>query len=168
MESKITSNKITTNLWFDQQAEEAVQFYLSVFKQAKAGRMTRYGKEGFEFHKMPEGTIMTFEFEIEGQSFLALNGGPHFKFNEAISFIINCDTQEEVDYYWDKLTEGDASEAQMCGWLKDKFGVSWQVVPRALAAMLQGADKERSGRVMGAVMQMKKLDIPTLEAAYGK
>jgi predicted 3-demethylubiquinone-9 3-methyltransferase (glyoxalase superfamily) len=122
--------KISPCLWFDDNAEEAVQFYLSIFQNSKVGNVTHYGKEGFEIHKKKEGSVMTIDFEIEGQKFLALNGGPIFKFNEAISFQIYCETQDDVDYYWDKLTEGSDKNAQVCGWLKDKFGVSWQVVPK--------------------------------------
>ena len=157
--------KITSNLWFDNQAEEAAKFYISVFKNSKIGRITRYGKEGFEIHRMPEGTVMTLEFWIEEQSFVALNGGPHFKFNEAISFIVNCNTQEEVDYYWEKLSEGGDEKAQMCGWLKDKFGLSWQVVPTALPEMLNDPDPKKSQPVMRAMLQMKKIDIATLQRA---
>ena len=124
--------KITPFLWFANQAEEAVKFYTSIFRDSKIGKVTRYGKEGFEIHRMPEGTIMTAEFQIEGQKFVALNGGPHFKFTEAISFVVNCQTQEEVDYYWEKLSEGGDEKAQMCGWLKDKYGMSWQVIPTVL------------------------------------
>ena len=161
-----TMQKITSNLWFDNQAEDAAKFYTSVFKNSKISRITHYGKEGFEIHQRPEGSVMTAEFLVEGQEFVALNGGPHFKFNEAISFIVNCDTQEEVDYYWDKLTTGGDPKAQMCGWLKDKFGVSWQVVPRVLTEMIVDPDKEKSGRVMKTMLQMKKLDIAPLQRAY--
>lgn len=158
--------KITPFLWFDRQAEEAVKFYTSVFKKSKVGKVTRYGKEGYEIHKMPEGTIMTIEFEIEGQKFVALNGGPVFKFNEATSFVISCKNQEEVDYYWDRLTEGGDEKAQMCGWLKDKYGLSWQVTPTVLIEMLQDKDKQKSERVMRAMLQMKKLDIKALQEAH--
>lgn len=160
-----TMQKITSNLWFDNQAEEAAKFYTSIFKNSKIGRITRYGKEGFEIHGMPEGTVMTVEFWIEEQGFLALNGGPHFKFNEAISFIVNCNTQEEVDYYWEKLSEGGDEKAQMCGWLKDKFGLSWQIVPTALPEMLNDPDPKKSQPVMKAMLQMKKIDIATLQRA---
>jgi predicted 3-demethylubiquinone-9 3-methyltransferase (glyoxalase superfamily) len=162
-----TLQKITPNLWFDRQAEEAVRFYTSVFRNSKIGRISRYGKEGFEVHGMPEGTVLTVEFQIEGQQFLALNGGPHFKFNEAISFIVSCETQDEVDYYWDKLREGGDEKAQICGWLKDKFGLSWQVVPRVLSEMLLDEKSEKSQRAMKAMLQMKKLDIAVLRKAYG-
>jgi len=158
--------KITPNLWFDRQAEEAANFYTSIFKKSKIGKISRYGKEGFEVHGMPEGKVLTVEFQIEGQKFLALNGGPQFKFSEAVSFIVNCVTQEEVDYYWEKLTEGGDEKAQVCGWLKDKYGVSWQIVPTALGKLLQDKDAVKSGRVMKAMLQMKKLDIKSLKQAY--
>lgn len=164
MEPKI--QKITPNLWFNTQAEEAVQFYVSVFQDAKIGRMTRYSKEGFEIHGMPEGAVMTIEFQIEGQEFLALNGGEAFTFNEAVSFIINCASQEEVEYYWGKLTEGGDESAQVCGWLKDKFGVSWQVVPIQLNEMLMDEDSTKTDRVMRALLQMKKLELSELQKAY--
>jgi len=153
-------------LWFDNNAEEAVQFYVSIFKNSKIGNVTHYGKEGYEIHKMKEGTVMTIDFEIEGQKFLALNGGPIFKFNEAISFQIYCETQDEVDYYWDKLTEGGDKNAQVCGWLKDKFGVSWQVVPNVLVKMLQDKDPKKTENVMRVMLQMQKLDINALTKAY--
>ena len=158
--------KISPCLWFDDNAEEAVKFYVSIFKNSKVGNVTRYGKEGYEIHKKKEGSVMTIDFEIEGQKFLALNGGPIFKFNEAISFQIYCDMQEEIDYYWEKLTEGGDKNAQVCGWLKDKFGVSWQVVPIALIKMLQDKDPKKTERAMKAMLQMQKLDIDALTKAY--
>ncbi|MDP9489305.1 MAG: VOC family protein [Thermoproteota archaeon] len=158
--------KISPCLWFDDSAEEAVKFYVSIFKNSKVGNVTRYGKEGYEIHKKKEGSVMTINFEIEGQKFLALNGGPIFKFNEAISFQIYCDMQEEIDYYWEKLTEGGDKNAQVCGWLKDKFGASWQVVPIALIKMLQDKDSKKTERVMKAMLQMQKLDIDALTKAY--
>lgn len=158
--------KISPCLWFDDNAEDAVKFYVSIFKNSQAGNVTRYGKEGYEIHKKKEGSVMTIDFEIEGQKFLALNGGPIFKFNEAISFQIYCDTQEEIDYYWEKLTEGGDKNAQVCGWLKDKFGVSWQVVPIALVKMLQDKDSKKTEKVMKAMLQMHKLDIDALTKAY--
>ncbi len=158
--------KITSNLWFDRQAEEAAKYYTSIFKNSKIGRITRYGKEGFEIHKMPEGTVLTVEFWLEGQQFLALNGGPLFKFSEAVSFVINCETQEEIDFYWNKLTQGGDQNAQQCGWLKDKFGLSWQVTPTVLSDMLADKDAEKSESVMHAMMQMKKIDIAALKEAY--
>jgi predicted 3-demethylubiquinone-9 3-methyltransferase (glyoxalase superfamily) len=158
--------KISPCLWFDDQGEEAAKFYTSIFKDSKIGDVTRYGKEGYEIHGREEGTVMTAEFEIEGQKFLALNGGPIFKFNEAISFQVYCETQEEVDYYWEKLSEGGDEKAQQCGWLKDKYGVSWQIVPTILMKMLKDKDSEKSQRVMKAMLQMHKLDISTLKKAY--
>ncbi len=158
--------KISPCLWFDNNAEEAAKFYTSIFKNAKIDNVTRYGKEGYEIHGKEEGTVMTVDFEIEGQKFLALNGGPIFKFNEAISFQIYCDTQQEVDYYWEKLSEGGDRKAQQCGWLKDKYGVTWQVVPTVLPKMLQDKDSKKSEKVMKALLQMHKIDISKLMAAY--
>lgn len=158
--------KISPCLWFDDNAEDAVKFYTSIFKNSHIGNVTRYGKEGYEIHKKKEGSVMTIDFEMEGQKFLALNGGPIFKFNEAISFQIYCDTQEEIDHYWGKLTEGGDINAQVCGWLKDKFGVSWQVVPIALIKMLQDKDSKKTERVMKAMLQMRKLDVDALTKAY--
>jgi predicted 3-demethylubiquinone-9 3-methyltransferase (glyoxalase superfamily) len=155
--------KITPNLWFDNQAEEAANFYASIFKNSNVGKVSRYGKEGFEIHKMPEGTAMTVEFQLEGQDFLALNGGPIFKFNEAISFIVDCETQEEVDHYWNNLSA--VPESEQCGWLKDKFGLSWQITPRILGELMADPDKAKAGRVMNAMLQMKKLDIAALKKA---
>jgi predicted 3-demethylubiquinone-9 3-methyltransferase (glyoxalase superfamily) len=163
MSAKIT--KIVPNLWFDTQAEEAARFYTSVFPNSSLGRITRYGKAGHEIHGMEEDTVMTVGFSLDGQEFLALNGGPVFKFSEAISFIINCDTQEEADYYWDKLTEGGDLSAQQCGWLKDKFGVPWQVIPTAFTEMMNDPNPERSERMMEAMLKMKKLDIWALKKA---
>jgi predicted 3-demethylubiquinone-9 3-methyltransferase (glyoxalase superfamily) len=161
-----TTQKIISNLWFDKEAEEAANYYTSIFKNSKITRMTHYGKEGYEIHQMPEGTVMSIEFEIEGQKFTALNGGPIFKFNEAVSFIVSCADQEEVDYYWEKLSAGGDVNAQQCGWLKDKFGVSWQVVPAILTNALEDEDSEKTERVMRAMLQMKKLDVKKLEEAY--
>ncbi len=158
--------KIVPNLWFAAQAEDAARFYTSIFPNSGVGRITRYGKAGHDIHGMEEGTVMTVEFTLDGQDFLALNGGPVFTFSEAISFIINCDTQEEADYYWDKLTEGGDPDAQQCGWLKDKFGVSWQVNPIAINELMNGPDPEKTERVMEALLQMKKLDIDALKKAY--
>jgi predicted 3-demethylubiquinone-9 3-methyltransferase (glyoxalase superfamily) len=158
--------KISPCLWFDDDAEDAVNFYASIFRDSKIGNVTRYGKEGYEIHKKKEGSVMTINFEIEGQKFLALNGGPIFRFNEAISFQVYCDTQEEIDYYWNKLTEGGDKNAQVCGWLKDKFGVSWQVVPVSLIKMLEDKDSSKTERVMKAMLQMRKLDIDALTKAY--
>jgi predicted 3-demethylubiquinone-9 3-methyltransferase (glyoxalase superfamily) len=159
--------KITPFLWFDNQAEEAVRFYTSIFKNSKGGKILRYGEEAAKVSHggRPAGSVLTMEFEIEGQKFTALNGGPAFKFNESISFVVNCDTQKEVDYFWEKLTAGGGQESQ-CGWLKDKFGVSWQVVPTVLIEMLGDKDSEKSERVMKAMLQMDKLDIKKLKEAY--
>jgi len=158
--------KIIPCLWFDDKAEEAAKFYASIFKNSKIGDISRYGKEGYEFHGKEDGTVMTVDFEIEGQKYVALNGGPIFKFNEAISFQVHCETQKEVDYYWEKLSEGGDEKAQQCGWLKDKYGVSWQIVPVVLTKMIQDKDAKKSQRVMKALLQMRKLDIKTLTQAY--
>jgi predicted 3-demethylubiquinone-9 3-methyltransferase (glyoxalase superfamily) len=158
--------KITPCLWFDNNAEEAANFYTSIFKNSKIGNISRYGEAGYEIHGKPAGTVLTIEFELNGQAFTALNGGPMFKFNEAISFQVGCESQEEVDYYWGKLSEGGDEKAQQCGWLKDKYGVSWQIVPTILGKMLQDKDAKKSESVMKALLQMKKLDINTLKQAY--
>ena len=157
---------ITPCLWFDNQAEEAARYYTGIFKNSKIGAISRYGEAGKEVHGQKPGTAMTVAFELNGQPFTALNGGPIFKFNEAISFQIMCKTQEEVDQYWDKLSEGGDKNAQQCGWVKDKYGLSWQVVPTVLAEMMSDPDKEKSGRAMEAMLQMKKLDIAELQRAY--
>ncbi len=156
--------KITPCLWFDDKAEEAVNFYVSVFKNSKIGSITRYGKEGAEVSGRPKGTVMTVTFQLDGQEFMALNGGPQFTFSPAISFLVNCETQEEVDVLWEQLSEG--GEKVECGWLKDKYGVSWQIVPIVLGEMLQDKDAEKSERVMKALLQMDRIDIKTLKQAY--
>ena len=158
--------KIAPCLWFDGQAEEAAKFYVSIFKNSAIGTVTRYGKEGFEIHGGREGSVLTVTFRLDGQEFTALNGGPHFKFTEAISFVVKCETQAEVDYYWDKLREGGDEKAQQCGWLKDKYGVSWQVVPVALMTMMADTDSAKSDRVMKSLLRMKKLDLAALRRAY--
>jgi predicted 3-demethylubiquinone-9 3-methyltransferase (glyoxalase superfamily) len=158
--------KITPFLWFDIQAEEAAKFYVSIFNNSALGAVNRYGKEGFEVHGRPEGSVMTLSFTLEGQEFTALNGGPHFKFTEAISFVVKCETQSEVDHYWEKLGEGGDERAQRCGWLKDKYSVSWQIVPTALFELMSGPDARRSQRVMQAMLKMKKLDVAALRRAY--
>ena len=158
--------KINPGLWFDSNAEEAVKLYTSIFKKSKIRKITRYGEEGYEIHGRPAGSVMTIEFELHGQTFTALNGGPVFKFNEAISFQVSCKSQQELDYYWRKLSKGGDVKAQQCGWLKDKYGVSWQIVPAVLGEMLKGKDAEVSNRVMKALLQMKKLDIKKLKQAY--
>ena len=157
--------KITPFLWFDRQAEEAAKFYTSVFKNSKVGKILRYDEASAKAAGGPVGSVVTIEFEIEGQKFTALNGGPDFKFNESISFVVNCDTQKEVDYFWEKLTADGGQESQ-CGWLKDKFGVSWQITPTVLIEMLHDKDAKKSERVMNAMMQMQKIDIEKLQAAY--
>jgi len=159
--------KITPFLWFDNQAEDAVKFYTSIFKNSKTGKILRYDKEAAKISQSgrPVGSVLTIEFEIEGQKFTALNGGPEFKFNESISFVVKCQTQKEVDDFWEKLIAEGGQESQ-CGWLKDKFGVSWQVVPTVLIEMLQDKDSKKSERVMKAMLQMQKFDIKKLKEAH--
>src|SRR3982074_1043692 len=152
--------KITPFLWFDDNAEEAVNFYVSIFENSKVAGVSRYGEAG----PGPKGTVMVAKFQIEGQEFLALNGGPHFKFTEAVSFVVNCETQEEVDYFWEKLTADGGAESQ-CGWLKDKYGLSWQIVPTILPKLFQHKDPEKTQKGMKAMLQMKKIDIETLKRA---
>jgi predicted 3-demethylubiquinone-9 3-methyltransferase (glyoxalase superfamily) len=154
--------KITPFLWFDDKAEEAANFYVSIFANSKVLSIARYGEAG----PRPKGTVMTVKFQLEGQEFVALNGGPHFTFSPAISFVVNCETQEEVDELWEKLCEG--GETQRCAWLKDKYGVSWQIVPTALVRMLNDKDAAKSNRVMQAMLQMDKIDIRGLERAYAQ
>jgi predicted 3-demethylubiquinone-9 3-methyltransferase (glyoxalase superfamily) len=161
-----TTQPITPCLWFDTQAEEAARFYTGTFKNSKIGKISRYTEVGREVHGQPAGKVMTVEFKLNGQPFTALNGGPQFKFNEAISFQIMCRDQEEVDYYWNKLGQGGDPNAQQCGWLKDRYGLSWQVVPTALVELLGDPDREKSGRAMEAMLKMKKLDIAELERAF--
>ena len=153
-------------MWFDHQAEEAAVFYTAIFKHSRIGRITRYGKEGFEIHGRPEGTVMTMEFELAGQAFTALNGGPVFQFTEAVSLQVLCENQAEVDFYWDKLGAGGDEQAQRCGWLKDKFGLSWQVIPRDLSELVGSPDSEKSQRAMKAMLQMKKIDLERIRQAY--
>src|ERR671919_2776751 len=161
---KATMQKITPFLWFHDQAEEAVKFYTSIFKNSKVGRILRYDENAAEAAGGTVGSVLTIEFELEGQKFVALNGGPQFKFTEAISFVVNCQTQEEVDEYWKKLSE-EGQEVQ-CGWLKDKYGLSWQIVPTILSEMLNDPDPKKAERVMQAMLQMKKIDIKALKQAY--
>ncbi len=170
-----TLQKITPCLWFDTKAEEAAKFYTGIFSGAPAasagrkseiGRIGYYNREGFEIHKKPAGSTLTVEFTLDGQSFIALNGGPDFKFTEAVSFTVYCDNQEEIDYYWEQLSANGDAGAQQCGWLKDKYGLSWQITPKILTGMFLDADSENSERAMKAMMQMKKLDIATLENAF--
>ena len=156
--------KINPCLWFDDKAEEAAKFYVSIFKNSKLGNITRYGEAGAEVSGRPTGSVMTVTFEIEGQEFVALNGGPHFKFSEAISFMVKCETQKEIDEMWEKLSQG-GKEGQ-CGWLKDKYGLSWQIVSPVWDEMLRDKDVKKSERVMKAILQMTKPDIKTLKQAY--
>lgn len=158
----ISSNqpKITPCLWFDMNAEEAVKFYLSVFSKAKKLKVSKYAEGG----PAPKGTVLTIQFQIEGQEFLALNGGPNFKFNESVSFVVNCKNQKDIDYYWEALSKG--GEKSMCGWLKDKFGLSWQIAPANIGAMLTDKDPKKSTRVFQAIMGMQKIDMDKLKKAY--
>ncbi len=157
------TQKFTPCLWFDNQAEAAVNFYTSIFENSRITHIARYGDAGAQGSGRPKGSVMTVAFQLDGQEFLALNGGPYFTFTPAISFIVNCETQEEIDDLWEKLSEG--GETQQCGWLKDKYGVSWQVVPAALGEMMQNKDTEKSDRVMKALLQMTKIDIDILKQA---
>ncbi|HMG95482.1 MAG TPA: VOC family protein, partial [Gemmatimonadaceae bacterium] len=162
-----TVQRISPCLWFNKEAEEVARYYAGIFKKSRIGTITRYGKAGFEAHHQPAGTVMVVAFELEGQKFTALNGGPQFKFNEAISLQVNCDTQKEIDYYWEKLSAGGDPKAQQCGWLKDKFGVSWQVIPAIMGELFKNEDSAKSQRVMQAMLPMKKIDIAVLEKARG-
>ena len=157
--------RITPCLWFDDQAEEAARFYTGIFPNSRIGTISRYGEAGREVHKRPPGSVMTVAFELDGQPFTALNGGPVFTFNEAISFQVTCRDQKEVDYYWEKLSEDGDERAQQCGWLKDKYGVSWQIVPAMLPQLISDPKSGNSQRVMTALLRMKKLDIAELERA---
>lgn len=160
----VATQKFAPCLWFDTQAEEAARFYCSVFRNARLGRISRFPNAGQEIHGKAAGSVMTVEFELDGQPFVALNGGPKFRFDEAVSFQIYCDTQDDIDYYWNALTEG--GQEGPCGWLKDRFGLSWQVVPAAIPDMMTDADAARSARVMNAFMKMKKFDLAALRRAY--
>ena len=161
----MTLQKITPCLWFDGQAEDAAKFYTGIFKNSKVVTTTRYTEAGRELHGKEPGSVMTVEFELNGQPFTALNGGPLFKFNEAVSFQVHCDTQDEIDHYWERLGAGGDPKAQQCGWLKDRYGLSWQIVPSVLPKLLAGADPGRAQRVLSALLGMTKLDIRALEAA---
>ncbi len=152
-------------LWFDTQAEEAANYYVSIFKNSKITNISRYGEAGFEIHQRPAGSVMTVTFELDGHKFMALNGGPHFKFNEAVSLEVECDTQEEIDYYWNKLGAGGDPKAQVCGWLKDKYGLSWQIVPSGMEEMFADHTSDRAKRAMTAMLQMKKMNIAELRRA---
>ena len=158
--------KITPCLWFDGQAEEAAEFYTSIFPNSKITDVSRYGEAGKEIHGREPGSVMVVAFELDGQKFTGLNGGPLFKFTEAISFQVDCESQEEVDHFWDHLSKGGPPEAQQCGWLKDKFGVSWQIIPSILPELLGDPDRDKSDRAMGALMRMGKLDIAELKRAH--
>ncbi len=159
-------SKITPCLWFDHQGEKAAKFYVGIFPKSKILRVTRYSKVGKEIHGGKAGTVLTVEFQLAGQTFTALNGGPVFTFNEAVSLQVMCNSQAEVDYYWKKLGAGGEPQAQQCGWLKDRYGVSWQIVPRQLIDMLKDHKSSKAERAMGAMMNMKKLDIAALKRAY--
>ena len=156
--------KITPCLWFDDKAEEAARFYVSIFKNSRLGKIARYGESGAEVSGRPKGSVMTVTFQLDGQEFMGLNGGPQFKFTEALSLVVNCKTQEEVDEMWEKLSAG--GEKGVCGWLKDKYGLSWQLVPTVVEKMFQDKDAKKTERVMKALLQMKKLDIKKLKQAY--
>ena len=162
----MATNRIAPCLWFDSQAEEAAQYYVGIFKNARILEISRYGEAGKEIHGRAPGSVMVVEFELDGQRFTALNGGPLFQFNEAVSLQIYCETQEEVDYYWEKLTAGGDEKAQQCGWLKDKFGVSWQVAPTVVSQLLSDPNSEKSQRAFAAMMTQKKPDIAALQRAY--
>jgi predicted 3-demethylubiquinone-9 3-methyltransferase (glyoxalase superfamily) len=156
------STRFTPCLWFDTEAEEAANYYVSIFPNSRITTVSRYPSEGTEVHRQPAGSVMVAVFELDGQPFTALNGGPKFKFNEAVSFQIPCENQEEIDYYWDKLTEGGDPKAQQCGWLKDKFGLSWQVIPRHMDKLFSSGNR---GAAMQAMLKMKKIDIAEIERA---
>jgi len=158
--------KITPCLWFDTQAEDAAQFYCAIFPNSQILQISRYGEAGYEIHRKRAGSILTVTFELDGQAFTALNGGPEFRFNPAISFQVACDNQPELDRYWDALSAGGEEQAQQCGWLQDRYGVSWQIIPTGLPAMMCDADSRKSERVMDALLQMKKLDIAKLQQAF--
>ncbi len=162
----MNNHRIVPCLWFDHQAEEAATFYVSIFKNSRIVAINRYGKAGQDVHHRPPGSVSTVAFELDGQPFTALNGGPVFRFNEAVSLQVNCDTQEEIDYYWEKLSAGGDPSAQQCGWLKDKYGLSWQVVPTVLAGMLKDHESAKAQRVTESLLRMKKLDIRELERAF--
>ncbi len=161
-----TVDRITPCLWFDDQAEEAARFYTGIFPNSRIVQVARYGEAGFEVHRRPSGSVMTVAFELDGQGFTALNGGPVFTFNEAISLQVYCDTQDEIDHYWENLSRGGDAGAQQCGWLKDRYGVSWQVVPSELAGMVSDPDAEKAARTMQALLGMTKLDLAALRRAY--
>ena len=160
------SQRLTPCLWFNDQAEDAANYYVSIFKDSRINSVMRYSSAGQEFHQRAPGSVMVVNFELDGHTFTALNGGPLFKFNEAVSFQVNCKTQDEIDYYWERLGEGGDPKAQQCGWLKDKYGLSWQVVPEGMEEMLEDAESPGAQRAMSAMMQMKKVDMDALQRAY--
>ncbi len=162
----VTTQRISPCLWFDSEAEDAAKYYTGIFKNARINAITRYGKAGFETHRRPAGSVMTVVFELDGQSFTALNGGPAFRFNEAVSLQVFCATQEEIDYYWDKLGAGGDPKAQVCGWLKDRYGLSWQIVPKDMDEMFKDENSPGAQRAMNAMLKMKKFDIAQLRRAY--
>jgi predicted 3-demethylubiquinone-9 3-methyltransferase (glyoxalase superfamily) len=162
----MTISRINPCLWFDDQAEEAARFYTSIFPGSRIGEISRYGKEGHEIHGRPEGSVMTVEFEINGQTFTALNGGPIFRFNEAVSFQVRCETQEEIDFFWQKLSAGGDEKAQQCGWLKDRYGLSWQVIPKDMGELVGNPRSAKSQRAMKAMLGMKKIDMAEIRRAY--
>ena len=158
--------RISPCLWFDDQAEEAARYYVDIFPNSRISTITRYGTAGHEIHGRPAGSVMTVEFELDGESFTALNGGPHFRFNEAVSLQVFCETQKEIDYYWERLGAGGDPKAQQCGWLKDRYGLSWQVVPEGMDEMFEDEESAQAQRAMEAMLRMKKLDIAELRRAY--
>ena len=162
----MTAHRIVPCLWFADEAEEAANYYVGIFPNSRITEVTRYGSAGFEIHGRPAGSVLTVNFELDGQPYTALNGGPVFTFNEAVSLQIVCATQDEIDYYWDRLTAGGDPRAQQCGWLKDRFGLSWQVVPAGMDEMLRDAESPGANRAMNALLGMKKLDIAALKRAY--
>ena len=160
-----TTQRITPCLWFADEAEEAARFYTGIFPGSSITTITRYGEAGFVVHHRPAGSVMTVAFELDGQAFTALNGGPVFTFNEAVSLEVRCESQEEIDYYWERLSEGGDPGAQQCGWLKDRYGLSWQIVPEELIQLMTGAEPDKAARAMGAVMQMQKIDLEQIRKA---
>jgi len=162
---KPSTPRITPFLWFDNQAEEAVRFYSAIFDNSRVVSTTRYNKESAEVSGQREGSVMTIAFQLDGQDFTAINGGPHFKFNEAISLVVNCQSQKEIDHYWNRLSQGGDEKAQQCGWLKDQYGVSWQVVPTVLPELLNDPDPEKARRATEAMLKMKRIDLAALRRA---
>ncbi|HEU4720676.1 MAG TPA: VOC family protein [Gemmatimonadaceae bacterium] len=160
------TQRLTPCLWFDKEAEDAATYYVGIFENSRITSITRYPSAGQEIHGQPAGSVMVAAFELDGHSFTALNGGPHFKFNEAVSFQVNCKSQEEIDYYWEKLGAGGDPKAQQCGWLKDRYGLSWQVVPEGMEAMMKDSESPGAQRAMSAMLQMKKIDMNEIQRAY--